>query len=359
MDEHRGRFGVGPICRTLDVSASAYYRRASGERCERALEDERLLGRIRALHAANYYAYGYRRIWKALLRAGEQVPRCRVQRLMREHGIEGAKRRGKPWRTTRPDPQARRRPDLVERNFAARGPNRLWVADLSYLRCWQGLVFFAFVIDAFSRKVVGWQLATNMRTTLVLDALRMALGQRAPGADIALVHHSDRGSQYTSIDYTQTLSGHGVLASVGSVGDAYDNALAESFVDSFKTELIADRVWRTRSQLELATVEWVGWFNHDRLHQALGDLAPAEFEALHGARTALEGPNRGDISVAAITSRRLETLSAPRISALAPMPAPNAAEAVPEPPRRAAAVSLHSPSGLAALDGGADPITLP
>jgi transposase InsO family protein len=280
IDEHRGRFGVEPICLTLGVSASAYYQRKTGERSARAVEDERLLGRIRELHQANYYAYGYRRMWKALLRAGERVPRCRVQRLMRAHGIEGAKRRGKPWRTTKPDPAARRRPDLVERDFTAERPNELWVADLSFLRCWEGLVFFAFVIDAYSRRVVGWQLAGHMRTTLVLDALRMALWQRGPGADVALVHHSDRGSQYTSIDYTQTLADHGLLASVGSVGDAYDNALAESFVDSFKTELIADRVWRTRAQLKLAVVEYIGWFNDSRLHQALGDLPPAEFERL-------------------------------------------------------------------------------
>jgi putative transposase len=142
-------------------------------------------------------------------------------------------------------------------------------------------VFFAFVIDAYSRRVAGWQLASHMRTTLVLDALRMALGQRHLGADVALVHQSDRGSPYTSIDYTQTFADHGVLASVGSVGDAYDNALAESFVDSFKTELIADRVWRTRSQLELAIVEYIGWFNHHRLHESLGDIPPAETEALY------------------------------------------------------------------------------
>ncbi|MCA1679523.1 MAG: IS3 family transposase, partial [Actinobacteria bacterium] len=168
---------------------------------------------------------GYRRMWKALQRAGEQVPRCRVQRLMATNGIQGAKRRGRPWRTTKPDPEAARRPDLVERDFSADAPNGLWVADLSYLRCWEGLLFFAFVIDAFSRMVVGFQLASHMRTTLVLDALRMALWRRGPGADLALVHHSDRGSQYTSIDYTQELTDHGVLASVGSVGDAYDKAL--------------------------------------------------------------------------------------------------------------------------------------
>jgi putative transposase len=306
VDEHRGRFGVEPICTTLGVSASAYYRRAGGERSCRAVDDERLLDRIRWLHAKNYYAYGYRRMWKALRRAGEPVARCTVQRLMRADGIEGAKRRGKPWRTTKPDPAARGRPDLVERDFSARAPNRLWVADLSYLRCWEGLVFFAFVIDAHSRRVVGWQLATNMRTTLVLDALRMALHQRGPGADVALVHHSDRGSQYTSIDYTQTLSDHGVLASVGSVGDAYDNAMAESFVDSFKTELIADRVWRSRAQLELAVVEYIGWFNHDRLHQALGDIPPAEFEQHHARRFADIDTDADEREPITLTGRTLE-----------------------------------------------------
>ena len=285
INEHRGRFGVEPICRTLDVSASAYYQRKTGARSRRRVEDERLVEKIRQLHAANYYAYGSRRMWKALRRAGEGVGRGRVERLMRTHGICGAKRRGKPWRTTKPDPLARRRPDLVDRDFTAAGPNELWVADLTYLRCWEGVVFFAFIIDAFSRRIVGWQLAGHMRTTLVLDALKMALHQCGPGADVELVHHSDRGSQYTSIDYTQTLADHGVLASVGSVGDAYDNALAESFVDSFKTELIADRVWRTRSQLELAVVEYLGWFNTARLHQALGDMPPSEFEALSPPRT--------------------------------------------------------------------------
>jgi putative transposase len=286
VDEHRGRFGVEPICTTLGVSVSAYYQRRNGRRSPRAVEDERLLRQIRELHAANYYAYGYRRMWKALRRAGEQVPRCRVQRLMRSNGIVGAKRRGKPWRTTKPDLKAARRPDLVQRDFGAAGPNELWVADISYLRCWDGLVFFAFVLDAFSRMIVGWQLAGHIRPDLVLDALRMALGQRGPGADVELIHHSDRGSQYTSIDYTQTLDDHGVLASVGSVGDAYDNALAESFLDSFKTELIADRVWRSRLQLELAVVEYVGWYNAARLHESLGDIPPTEYEQLHALREA-------------------------------------------------------------------------
>jgi putative transposase len=283
VDEHRGRFGVEPICRTLGVSASAYYQRATGERCQRAVEDERLLEVIRATHAANYYAYGYRRTWKALRRAGHEVGRDRVKRLMRAAGIQGAKRRGKPWRTTVPDPGALRPPDLVDRDFTASRPDELWLADFTYLRCWEGLVFFSFVIDAYSRRVVGWQFANHMRTDLVLDALRMALTRRQSGADVELIHHSDAGSQYTSYAFQQVLDDHRVLGSIGSIGDAYDNAMAESFVDSFKTELIADRVWRTRSQLELAIVEYVSWFNHHRLHQALGDRPPAEAEALYAS----------------------------------------------------------------------------
>jgi putative transposase len=281
IDEHRGRLGVEPICRILGVSASAYYQRATGRRSIRQLEDERLLARIREVHAANYEAYGYRRTWKAMLRAGEDVGRDRVKRLMRRHSIQGAKRRGKPWRTTTPDPTATRPPDLVDRDFSATRPDELWVADFTYLRCWEGVVFFAFVIDVFSRRVVGWQFSSSMRTDLVLDALRMALTRRKHGADVELVHHSDAGSQYTSFAFQQALDDHGVLASIGSVGDAYDNALAESFVDTFKTELIADRVWRTRTQLELAIVEWVAWFNTERLHESLGDIPPAEFEALY------------------------------------------------------------------------------
>jgi putative transposase len=285
VQEHRERFGVEPICRTLDVSASAYYRRASGARSARAIEDEQLLGVIRETHKKNYEAYGYRRTWKALLRAGEQVPRCQVQRLMAANGIRGAKRRGKPWRTTTPDPDASRRPDLVQRDFTAERPNELWVADFSYLRCWEGLVFFSFVIDVYSRKVVGWQFASHMRTTLVLDALRMALSTRHRVQEVRLVHHSDRGSQYVSGDYTQTLTDHDVLASVGSTGDAYDNSMAESFVDSFKTELIADRVWPSRSQLELAIVEYISWFNDSRLHENLGDRPPREIEELYAENT--------------------------------------------------------------------------
>ncbi len=195
VDQERGRFAVELICRTLGVSVAAYYQRRTGRRSTRAVEDERLTARICELHAANYHAYGARRMWKALQRTGEQVGRDRVARLMRTAGLEGAKRRGRPWRTTTPDPEAARRPDLVQRDFSAERPNALWVADLTYLRCWEGLVFLAFVIDVFSRRVVGWQFAPHMRTDLVLDALRMALHQRGPGAEVELIHHSDRGSQ--------------------------------------------------------------------------------------------------------------------------------------------------------------------
>ena len=286
IDEHRARFGVEPICRTLGVSASAYYQRATGHRSVRAVGDERLLELIEEVAERNFGAYGYRKTWLALRRAGvEDVGRDRVKRLMRSAGWQGAKRRGKPWRTTVADPRALRPPDRVDRNFAATRPNELWVADFTYLRCWEGLVFFSFVLDAHSRRVVGWQFSSSMRTDLVLDALRMALTRRASGADLELVHHSDAGSQYTSFAFQQELNDHQVLQSIGSVGDAYDNAMAESFVDTFKTELIADRVWRTRGQLELAIVEWVAWFNTSRLHASLGDVPPAEFEDLYARQS--------------------------------------------------------------------------
>lgn len=287
IDEHRERFGVEPICQTLDVSASAYYQRATGERSARSVEDERLIARIREVHEQNFECYGYPRVWHELQRQGEQVGRDHVARLMRQEGIRGAKRRGKPWRTTIADPAAQTRPDLVNRDFTETAPDRLWVGDFTYLRTWEGRMYFAFLIDVFSRMIVGWQLASHMRTDLVLDALRMALGTRQPGADVRLVAHTDQGSQYTAEDYTHVLDDHLVLASVGSVGDCYDNALAESFVDSYKTELIADRVWRTNAQLELATVDYVGWFNHRRLHSSIGNRPPVEYEREYWQRVAL------------------------------------------------------------------------
>jgi putative transposase len=286
IDERRGDFGVELICEVLDVSASAYYQRATGQRSVRDVEDERLLGVIAKTHAENYEAYGSRRMWKELRRAGEDVGRGHVERLMSRNGIVGAKRRGKPWRTTIQGTAPITSPDLLDRDFSAERPDEKWCADFTYIRCWQGVVFFSFVIDCYSRMIVGWQFAGHMRTELVQDALEMAAAIRGVDEDSVLIHHSDRGSQYTSYDFNDALNDHGILASLGSTGDAHDNALAESFVDSFKTELIADRPWRTRDQLELAIVQWVGWYNHRRLHSRLGDIPPVEFEAAH----ALQAP---------------------------------------------------------------------
>jgi putative transposase len=299
IDAHRHRFGVEPICQTLGVSASAYYQRATGARSARAIADERLLAVIRQAHTDNFEAYGYRKLWKTLVRAGETVPRCQVQRLMRQHGIRGAKRRGKPWRTTIPDPGAQRPPDLVDRDFTARAPDRLWVGDFTHLRCWEGKAYFSFVIDVFSRKIVGWQLASHMRTDLVLDALRMALGTRNPGADFQLIAHTDAGSQYTSYDYAQVIDDHHVLASIGTVGDAYDNALAETTIGLYKTECIReDSPFRTGplhtlADLEDITSQWVHWYNTSRLMHRLGRRPPAEAETEYWAAPALAtGPAR-------------------------------------------------------------------
>ncbi|MGH3993890.1 MAG: IS3 family transposase, partial [Pseudonocardiaceae bacterium] len=317
IEVNRGRFGVEPICRALGVSASAYYARLSGERSARAVEDERLLGVIRAVHEESYEAYGYRRMWKELLRRGELVARCQVQRLMADNAIQGAKRRGRPWRTTVADPDAARRPDLVGRDFTATKPGELVVADFTYVRCWQGLVFFAFCLDVFSRMIVGWQLAAHMRAELVVDALKMALGTRTHLGHVELVHHSDRGSQYTSAELAAVMAARGVLASVGSTGDCYDNAMAESLVDTYKTELIADRVWKTATEVELGTVGWVGWYNNVRLHGELGDIPPVEYE---------------QNALAAVAARATE--------------------------HGAGGSSLSSPYGLAAVDPAAPPDTL-
>jgi putative transposase len=222
-------------------------------------------------------------VWKALRRQGVPAPRCRVERLMRRHGLCGAQPgRKRRWLTVA-DETAPRPADLVARRFVAERPNQLWVCDLTYLKTREGFVYLAFVKDVFSRMIVGWQTATHLRTDLVLDALEMAVHLRRPAAG-ELVHHTDRGSQYTSFRYTQRLADLGIVASVGSVADAYDNAMAESFVGTLKAELIAGRIFSTRFEAEIAVVEYLGWFNHARLHQALGDLPPAEFEALSPPR---------------------------------------------------------------------------
>ena len=220
-------FAVELVCRTLGVSRSAYYRRATGERSSRAIRDEQLVATIRRLHEANFEAYGYRKLHLALRREGVEVGRDRVKRLMREHGIQGAKRRGKRWRTTTPDPDAGRRPDLVERDFTASAPDELYVADFTYLRCWEGLVYLAFVIDVYSRRVVGWQLASHMRASLVCDALRMAVSTRARGADVALVHHSDRGSQGGFTRSSQHLNVRSGDGQAGWLDDGVDGPLGD------------------------------------------------------------------------------------------------------------------------------------
>lgn len=234
--------------------------------------------KIEAIYDANYRVYGVRKMWKALRRDGIEVGRDRVARLMRQLDIQGAKR-GKRRRTTTPDETASRPADLVERNFSAIAPNELWVADFTYVSTWTGVVYVAFIIDVYSRTIVGWRLSTSMRTDLVLDALEMALWFRDERNE-SLVHHSDRGSQYLSIRYGERLADAGVIASVGSRGDSYDNAVAETTIGLYKTELVRNRgPWRNADQLELATLEWVSWFNHTRLHGACGDVPPAELEA--------------------------------------------------------------------------------
>lgn len=280
IDANRAEFGVEPICRTLQVAPSTYYASKSRPPSPRAVRDAALKVVLLALWQANYEVYGVRKLWKATLRDGHAVGRDQVGRLMRELGICGA-RRGRCIRTTRPDPAGTRPADLVKRHFAADGPNQLWVTDLTYVATWAGTVYVCFIVDVFSRMIVGWRVAANMRTGMVLDALEMARWSR--GTRLAgLVCHSDAGSQYTSIRYGERLAELGAVPSIGTIGDSYDNALAETVNGLYKTELIRRRgPWRTVDQVELATLAWVDWFNNTRLHGALGDIPPAEHEAAH------------------------------------------------------------------------------
>jgi putative transposase len=233
---------------------------------------------IVTVHQANYEVYGVRKMWKAMRRTGEDIGRDQVARLMRELGIEGA-RRGRKTRTTRADEKANRPPDLVERRFTADRPNELWVTDLTYVPTWSGMVYVSFITDVYSRMIVGWRVATNMRTDMVLDSIEMARWSRGTRLD-GLICHSDAGSQYTSIRYTERLDEIGATPSIGSVADSYDNALAETINGLYKTEVIRRRgPWRDVDAVELATLAWVHWFNTERLHSALGDLPPTEFEA--------------------------------------------------------------------------------
>jgi putative transposase len=261
IDRHRDRFGVEPICRVLPIAPSTYYQHTKGPRSARAVRDAQLKVEIRRVHAEHFGVYGARKVWRQLHREGIAVARCTVERLMGELGLEGV-RRGKPHKTTTPATSAARLPDLIERDFSAARPNQLWVADLTYVATWSGFVYVAFVIDAFSRFLVGWQAAGSLRTDLALDALEMAIWRRQAQLD-AVVHHSDRGSQYLSIRYTERLAEAGAACSVGSRGDSYDNALAETIIGLYKTELIRRRgPWKGLDDLEYATLEWVDWFNH-------------------------------------------------------------------------------------------------
>jgi putative transposase len=278
IDEHRTSFGVEPICQVLAVAPSSYYAAKSRPPSARALRDQELKLDIVRVHAANFGVYGVRKLWWALRRQGTQIGRDHAGRLMTALGLAGVVR-GKTIRTTHPAPLAERPADLVQRIFNAAAPNRLWLADLTYVWTVRGFCYTAFIVDAFSRRIVGWRVASTLRTDLALDALEMAIwarGSSLPG----LVHHSDRGVQYLAIRYTERLADAEAVNSVGSKGDSYDNALAESVNALYKAELIHRRgPWRSVEQVELATAEWVDWWNRERLHGTCGRIPPAEFEA--------------------------------------------------------------------------------
>jgi putative transposase len=283
IDAHRERFGVEPICEVLQVAPSTYYSAKKRPPCRRRVTDEKLNSEIRRVFDDNYAVYGARKVWRQLNREGVAVARCTVERLMRQMGLAG-RVRGKARRTTVPADVSPRPADLVERRFAATRPNQLWVADITYVATWSGFAYTAFVIDVFSRRIVGWRVATTLRASLALDALEMAIWSRSEPLG-GLVHHSDRGVQYLSIVYTERLAAEGAVTSVGSRGDSYDNALAESVIGLYKSELIFNRgPWRTVEDVELATLGWVHWWNTTRLHSAIGNMPPAEFEAAHYAQ---------------------------------------------------------------------------
>jgi putative transposase len=291
IDQHAEVFGVEPICRVLTehgcpISTSTYYAAKRRPPSARAVRDAELDAHIQRIHAANYGVYGARKVWRQLLREGHQVARCTVERRMRALGLQGA-RRGKRIRTTTPDPGHERAADRLQRDFTAQRPNSAWVADFTYVSAWCGVVYVAFVVDVYSRSIVGWAASLTKHTTLVLDALDLALWRRertGHPAGAGLIHHSDAGSQYTSFRFTTHLLAAGIDASIGTVGDALDNALMESQIGLYKTELIKPRgPWRSLAEVELATAEWVSWFNATRLHSAIGHRPPDEFEAIYYA----------------------------------------------------------------------------
>ena len=290
IDDHRGDYGVEPICRVLPIAPSTYHAHAAcradpSRRSARAKRDAALKPEIERVWRENFEVYGVRKVWRQLNREGIAVARCTVARLMAELGLAGAVR-GKPVRTTRSHPATPCPDDRVNRQFQAAHPNQLWLSDFTYVATWSGFVYVAFVIDAFARKIVGWRVSGSMQTGFVLDALEQALHDRRPLQGEGLVHHSDRGVQYVSIRYTERLAEAGIEPSVGSVGDSYDNALAESVIGLFKTEVIRRRgPWRSLDAVEFATLEWVDWFNNRRLLEPIGSIPPAEAEARYHAAT--------------------------------------------------------------------------
>jgi len=284
IDQHRDTYGVEPICKVLQVAPSAYRRHAARQRnpelrSARAKRDELLMPHIDRVWQANMHVYGAEKVWKQMNREDIAVARCTVERLMRRLGLEGI-RRGKSVRTTTPDTSAPCPLDRVNREFQADRPNQLWVSDFTYVSSWQGWLYVAFVVDVFARRIVGWRVSTTMTTEFVLDALEQALYDRQPDPKDVLIHHTDRDSQYVSMRYSERLAEAGIAPSVGSKGDSYDNALAETINGLYKAELIHRRgPWKTRESVELATLEWVSWFNHKRLMGPLGYIPPAEAEA--------------------------------------------------------------------------------
>ena len=288
IDTHRGAFGVEPICRVLTaagvpIAPSTFYAAHSRPRPARAVRDAQMQEHIARVHRDHFGVYGVRKVWRQLHREGVAVARCTVARNMRALGLSGVVR-GKAKRTTIPAQAGPRPADLLQRDFTAEAPNRRWVADITYVATWAGFVYVAFVCDLYSRRVVGWRASTSLRADLALDALEQALwqGGRDERDLTGLVHHSDRGVQYLSIRYTDRLADAGAVASVGSKGDSYDNAAAESLIGLYKTELIRRRgPWKGLDDVELATLEWVDWFNHRRLHSHCGDIPPAEYETAY------------------------------------------------------------------------------
>lgn len=291
MSSHRGRFGVEPILRALEIAPSTYYCAASRPPSQRKVRDAELKDHIARVFEDNYGVYGARKVWRQLNREDIPVARCTVERLMRQMGLAG-RVRGRRRRTTIADTRAERPADLVERAFSATAPNQLWVADITYVATWSGFAYVAFVTDVFSRRIVGWRVSSSLRADLALDALEMAVWSRNDEEFPDLIHHSDRGCQYLSIRYTERLADIGAAASVGSRGDSYDNALAESVFGLYKAELITLQApWRTVEDVELATLSWVHWWNTHRLHSAVGNVPPAEYEAAHYASKSAAGIN--------------------------------------------------------------------